>query len=232
MDFILMLTRNDRTVEDAEELLDDVLACGVGHVGFKDIGVPAPVMRRLVERIRQARAVSYLEVVSTTPQAVERSLSAARDLGVDRVLGGTDLDAASRLLGDLARYHPFPGRPVGHPTALAGSPALVAEHCREARRRRRARWRPPDRRRQRQLGRTHQRAVERRRSCLHDRLSRVRRLFLAEQGWPAQPDPRHARRLQAAEAGCHLTGRASELSSDRRPTAAPRWTAARRASPR
>jgi NAD(P)H-dependent flavin oxidoreductase YrpB (nitropropane dioxygenase family) len=135
MDFILMLTRNDRTVEDAEELLDDVLACGVGHVGFKDIGVPAPVMRRLVERIRQARAVSYLEVVSTTPQAVERSLSAARDLGVDRVLGGTDLDAASRLLGDLARYHPFPGRPVGHPAALAGSPALVAEHCREARRR-------------------------------------------------------------------------------------------------
>jgi hypothetical protein len=135
MDFIMMLTRSDRTVEDAEELLDDVLACGVGHVGFKDIGVPAAVMHRLVEGIRAAKAVSYLEVVSTTPEAVERSLATASDLGVDRVLGGTDLDAAARRLGDLARYYPFPGRPVGHPTALAGTAAQIAQHCREARRR-------------------------------------------------------------------------------------------------
>jgi hypothetical protein len=56
----------------------------------------------------------------------------ARDLGVDRVLGGTDLDAATRILGDLAGYFPFPGRPIGHPTRLEGTPALVAEHSRKA----------------------------------------------------------------------------------------------------
>jgi tRNA-dihydrouridine synthase len=52
---------------------------------------------------------------------------------VDRILGGTDLQAARRILGDLSRYFPFPGRPVGHPTRLEGSAALVAEHCGRAR---------------------------------------------------------------------------------------------------
>jgi hypothetical protein len=61
-----------------------------------------------------------------------RSLEAARALGVDRILGGTDLDAARRILGDLSRYFPFPGNPVGHPTRLGGSAALVADHCRRA----------------------------------------------------------------------------------------------------
>ena len=53
-------------------------------------------------------------------------------LGVDRILGGTDLVTARRLLGDLSRYFPFPGRPVGHPTRLEGDAALVAEHCAHA----------------------------------------------------------------------------------------------------
>ena len=45
---------------------------------------------------------------------------------------GTDLDAAKRILGDLAGYFPFPGRAIGHPTRLEGSAALVAEHSRKA----------------------------------------------------------------------------------------------------
>jgi hypothetical protein len=51
---------------------------------------------------------------------------------VECVLGGTDLDTAARVLGDLRGYYPFPGRPVGHPTRLGGSAALVAEHCARA----------------------------------------------------------------------------------------------------
>jgi hypothetical protein len=64
---------------------------------------------------------------------VIRSLEAGATLGVDRILGGTDLPVAQRILGNLSRYFPFPGRPVGHPTQLEGSAALVAEHCATAR---------------------------------------------------------------------------------------------------
>jgi hypothetical protein len=133
MDFIFMLTRNDRTVEDANDIVDAVCDLGVKHIGFKDVGVKAAAMQELVGRIRRRGGVTYLEVVSTTQEAVVRSLEAGRALGVDRILGGTDLDAARRILGDLAGYFPFPGRPVGHPTRLEGSAALIAEHCRAAR---------------------------------------------------------------------------------------------------
>jgi len=132
LDFIFMLTRHDRTVEDAGELIGRACALGVTHVGFKDVGVPPAMMPGLVQAIRARGAVSYLEVVSTTPEAVFRSLHVARELGVDRVLGGTDFDAAKRILGDLSGYFPFPGRPIGHPTRLEGSAALVAAHSRKA----------------------------------------------------------------------------------------------------
>jgi hypothetical protein len=132
MDFIFMLTRNDRTIEDAVCLIDAACDLGVRHIGFKDVGVPFSTMQELAGKIRRRDGVCYLEVVSTTHGAMLGSLEAGRTLDVDRILGGTDLDAAMRILGNLSRYFPFPGRPVGHPTQLEGSSALVAEHCRNA----------------------------------------------------------------------------------------------------
>jgi hypothetical protein len=133
MDFIFMLTRDDRTIEDAEEIVDVVTDLGVRHIGFKDIGVPPPMLARLVDRIRRRGAMCYLEVVSTTSEAVAVSLATGAALGVDRVLGGTDLAAAQRALGALASYYPFPGRPVGHPTRLHGSAGDVERDARKAR---------------------------------------------------------------------------------------------------
>lgn len=133
MDFIFMLTRRDRTIDDAEDLVDAVADLGVRHIGFKDVGVPRAVQERLVARIRARGATSYLEVVSTSPASIASSLAAGAALGVDRILGGTDLAAAERALGGLDRYFPFPGRPVGHPTRLEGSAVDVERDARQAR---------------------------------------------------------------------------------------------------
>ena len=133
MNFIFMLTRNDRTIEDAEAIVDAACDLGVRHLGFKDVGVPIATMQALVQKIHGHGGTAYLEVVSTTPEAIIRSLETGRALGVDRILGGTDLAAAERILGELSGYFPFPGRPVGHPTQLFGSAALVAQHTRAAR---------------------------------------------------------------------------------------------------
>lgn len=128
-----MLTQHDRTVANCLDVLQEIKGLGVAHIGFKDVGVDRATMVELVRRIRAAGATSYLEVVSTSAADVLRSLEAAKDLGVDRVLGGTDLAVAKRILGDLERYFPFPGIPVGHPTRLGGSPELVAHQCRQMR---------------------------------------------------------------------------------------------------
>ena len=58
-----MLTRDDRTVPDAAERLQDALAAGVRHIGFKDVGLPVAELRALNDAIRAAGATSVLEVV-------------------------------------------------------------------------------------------------------------------------------------------------------------------------
>ena len=73
-----------------------------------------------------------MEVVSETPEACLRSAHVAVELGVDRLLGGTDIDAIKAILeGSDIAYYPFPGFPVDHPTRLRGQPEEIAAHCRK-----------------------------------------------------------------------------------------------------
>ena len=130
MDFIFMLTRGDRTVGNGLALLDRVAGLGLGHIGFKDIGVDRATLRVLNRRIKAMGAISYLEVVSTSAKACLDSVRAAVEIGVDRLLGGTEVAAALDILnGTGIEYYPFPGFPAGHPTDLRGSAADVAAHC-------------------------------------------------------------------------------------------------------
>jgi len=131
MDFIFMFTRADQTVEDCLDIFDLIIETGVKHLGFKDIGVPREKLLALNERIKASGGISYMEVVSTTNDACLRSARAAIEIGVDRLLGGTDAEAMLEVLqGSGIAYFPFPGRPHGHPTQLGGTPAQVAADCR------------------------------------------------------------------------------------------------------
>jgi hypothetical protein len=131
MDFIFMLTRQDQTVEDCLDVFEAIRSVGLAHMGFKDVGVDYPVLERLHGAIKASGATSYMEVVSTTPEAALNSARVARRLGVDRLMGGTDVASVMEILkGTHIAYLPFPGRPVGHPTKLGGSAAEVEEQCR------------------------------------------------------------------------------------------------------
>lgn len=130
MDFIFMLTRHDRTIEDCLELFDLIRPLGLRHVGFKDIGVSETVLRRLTDRIRASGATVYMEVVSTSPEACLKSAETARRIGVDCLLGGTQVKEILEIVaGTNIRYYPFPGTPFGHPTKLAGSIDEVERQC-------------------------------------------------------------------------------------------------------
>jgi hypothetical protein len=132
MDFIFMLTRQDRTISDCLELFRLVRPLGLKHVGFKDVGVPPSTLAALNEAIRASGATSYMEVVSTTPETCLNSARVAVALGVDCLLGGTDVAAMQEIVaGSKTRTFPFPGFPRGHPTKLAGTAADVEAHCRD-----------------------------------------------------------------------------------------------------
>jgi hypothetical protein len=130
MDFIFMLTHQDRTVEDPLRILDEVASLGLRHIGFKDVGASPRLLAQLTERIREAGAISYMEVVSTDPTGSLHSAEIARDLGVDRLLGGTQVDEVlSVLWGSQTSYFPFAGRPIGHPTRLEGDQTEIESQC-------------------------------------------------------------------------------------------------------
>lgn len=129
-----MLTRNDRTVATAADHLAVAQACGVAHIGFKDIGLPFDRLRALNAAIRAGGATSYLEVVSEDRESEVTSARAAVDIGVDVLLGGTHPEAVLPVIaGSGIRYYPFPGRVTGHPSVLNGPPAdIVASAARLA----------------------------------------------------------------------------------------------------
>jgi hypothetical protein len=134
MDFVFMLTRADQTVPDGLDVLDDIASVPLTHIGFKDVGVPPDVLVELHRRIKARGAVSYMEVVSTTPEACLRSARIAREIGIDRLLGGTQVEEVQRILeGTATQYFPFPGQPFDHPTKLGGTVARVEDDCRRYR---------------------------------------------------------------------------------------------------
>jgi hypothetical protein len=131
MDFIFMLTRGDKTIEDCLALFEEIRPAELKHVGFKDVGVSPTLLEKLTAAVRASGAISYMEVVSTTAEASLNSARIARDLGVDRLLGGTQVDEVlSIVAGSNTAYYPFPGHPQGHPTRLGGSAADIEMHCR------------------------------------------------------------------------------------------------------
>jgi hypothetical protein len=132
MDFIFMLTRSDQTVPDCLEVLEYIKPLGLKHIGFKDVGVTPDVLRELNRRIQAQGATSYMEVVSTSTDTMIHSAKVGREIGIDCLLGGTQVEQALEILkGSKTQYYPFPGKPVGHPTKLGGSPADVEAHCRK-----------------------------------------------------------------------------------------------------
>jgi len=129
-----MLTRSDQTVTDGLDVLDDIESVGLTHIGFKDVGVPPETLRALNQRIKAMGATSYLEVVSTSVETMLQSAKVARDIGIDRLLGGTKVDEVLALLaGTKTEYLPFPGRPFDHPTKLGGSVEQVEADCKKFR---------------------------------------------------------------------------------------------------
>jgi hypothetical protein len=126
-EFIFMLTHHDATVSHALDVYEALRDSELRHVGFKDIGLPPETLAELARRMHADGRTVYLEVVSVSAEDELRSIAAAREIGVDVVMGGTHPDAAlPQLAGGGLRYYPFPGRVVGHPSVLEGTAEEIA----------------------------------------------------------------------------------------------------------
>jgi hypothetical protein len=122
IEFIFMLTKDDRTIVDAIEVLDSIADSGLRYVGFKDVGADPARQREITARAHDLGMDVMLEVVSTSAEAEANSVRSARAAKVDWVLGGTNPEVGAQILaGTDIRYCPFPGIVTGHPSILSGS---------------------------------------------------------------------------------------------------------------
>jgi hypothetical protein len=129
--FVFMLTREDATVPNAIEVLEELRGSGLRYVGFKDVGASPEQLAEVARTAHDQDLEVMLEVVSTSVEDERRSLEAAAPIGVDWVLGGTHPELGTEILaGAGVRYCPFPGTVVGHPSVLEGSIEEIAGDAR------------------------------------------------------------------------------------------------------
>ena len=128
MNFIFMLTHNDSTVPDAAKVYESLRGTALHYIGFKDIGATPEELTVVAEKAHADGLEVMLEVVSTSRESELVSLEAARQIGVDWVMGGTHAADGVRILaGSGIKYLPFPGRIDGHPSVLLGSIAEISK---------------------------------------------------------------------------------------------------------
>jgi hypothetical protein len=130
-ELIVMLTYNDKTVENALELFEEVKTIPVKHWGFKDVGLHRKEMGKLVKSMRQAGKTTYLEVVSLSEAEGIAGARLAVELGFDVLMGTVFFESINDYLRDKPlKYYPFPGHVHSHPSILDGSIEDIVAHAR------------------------------------------------------------------------------------------------------
>ena len=99
----------------------------LGHIGFKDVGVDPDTLKRLRDRIKEDGRTSYMEVVSTSRDSCLRSAEVGARLGIDCLLGGTEV---ADILGCCADRRPATSRFPAFPSATDQARRHGAAHRR------------------------------------------------------------------------------------------------------
>jgi 2,4-dienoyl-CoA reductase-like NADH-dependent reductase (Old Yellow Enzyme family) len=129
-ELIVMLTHNDKTVQNAIELFDTLKDSPVQHWGFKDVGLGRDEMERLVRLMKSAGKTTYLEVVSLSEDEGLSGADLALSCGFDILMGTVFFGSIHALLKNSpVKYYPFIGHVHDHPSILDGKIEDVAKEA-------------------------------------------------------------------------------------------------------
>ena len=127
---ITMLTYHDRTVPDALTVFDQCRDLPVGCWGFKDVGLPAREMKKLVTAMKDAGKTTFLEVVRYSKEECLASAELALECGFDYLAGTIFHPSVHAFLrGAPTSYFPFCGKVTGSPSVLDGSVSEIIDEA-------------------------------------------------------------------------------------------------------
>lgn len=122
---IYMLTKDDVTIPNALEVVDEIMDTNLRYIGFKDPqegGLSPDKYKPLMAKLRETDMEIFIEVVSESEELNLRSAKLAVDLGVDYLIGGTFIDSSMQAIaGTDIGFFPYIGEIVGHPCVLEGT---------------------------------------------------------------------------------------------------------------
>lgn len=121
-ELIVMLTHNDRTVENAYEIFEQCKDAQAKMWGFKEIGLPFPEMKRLFSYMKACGKTTVLEVVAYTEKECLDGARMAVECGCDILMGTVYFDSVNDFCREHAlKYMPFVGEITGRPSVLMGT---------------------------------------------------------------------------------------------------------------
>lgn len=119
---IIMLTHNDKTVENALEVFESCKDLPVQFWGFKDVGVPKEEMIKILDAMKAAGKTTFLEVVSYSEEECMRGAKLAVELGYDYLMGTVYHESVFKYLATQnIKFLPFCGQVFGSPSVLEGT---------------------------------------------------------------------------------------------------------------
>ncbi|MEA5003427.1 MAG: hypothetical protein VB081_08000 [Christensenella sp.] len=128
-ELIVMLTHNDRTVENAIEVFEAAKDAPATCWGFKEVGLPIPEMKILVQKMKEAGKKTFLEVVDYTEEGCLAVAKIGVECGFDALMGTLYFDSVRDMLCESGvEYLPFVGKLSGRPSVLDGTiEEIIAE---------------------------------------------------------------------------------------------------------
>ena len=127
---IVMLTKNDKTVNNAIDIYKSCIDLPIDFWGFKNIGLNPKKMEELIDTVRSAEKTTFLEVVSYTKEECMDGAEFAVKNGFDYLMGTIYFEEVWDFIKDEdIKYFPFVGKVYGSPSVLEGSAELMVEQA-------------------------------------------------------------------------------------------------------
>lgn len=115
-EMIIMLTNNDITVPDAEEIFEECKDLPAKKWGFKDVGLEKDRMIELAKKMKDAGKETYIEVVTYTEEGCLEGAKLAYECGFDYLTGTLPFDSVLEYAkAHNLKYYPFAGDVGGQP---------------------------------------------------------------------------------------------------------------------
>lgn len=121
-ELIVMLTHNDCTVKNAEEIFEQCKNSKAKFWGLKEKNLPLDKMKLLFSYMKQCGKTTFLEVVAYTEKECMDGAKIALECNCDILIGTTFFNSVNKFCKENnLKYMPFVGKITGRPSILEGN---------------------------------------------------------------------------------------------------------------